>query len=82
MSLLRWILIAAFTATRTPIIKTFINRQKRSGLIDFKGELYDEIIQYNLVDNTYQPDNLKIKGLERPPMVTIPEYREKFNISN
>ena len=64
------------------IIKTFINRQKRSGLIDFKGELFDEIIQYNLVDNTYQPDNLKIKGLERPPMVTIPEYREKFNISN
>jgi glucosyl-3-phosphoglycerate synthase len=64
------------------IIKTFINRQKRSGLIDFKGELFDEIIQYNLVDNTYQPANLKIKGLERPPMVTIPEYREKFNISN
>ncbi|MBT8368518.1 MAG: glucosyl-3-phosphoglycerate synthase [Deltaproteobacteria bacterium] len=64
------------------IIKTFINRQKRSGLIDLKEELFDEIIQYNLVDNTYQPDNFKIKGLERPPMITIPEYREKFNISN
>jgi len=64
------------------IIKTFINRQKRSGLIELKEELFDEIIQYNLVDNTYQSNNLKIKGLERPPMISIPEYCEKFNISN
>ncbi len=64
------------------IIKTFFNRQKRSGLIDLKGALFDEIIQYNLVDNLYQPDNLKIKGFERPPMVTIPEYREKFDVTN
>ena len=64
------------------IIKTFINRQKRSGLIELKEELFDEIIQYNLVDNTYQSNNWKIKGLERPPMISIPEYCEKFNISN
>jgi glucosyl-3-phosphoglycerate synthase len=64
------------------ILKTFINRQKRSGLIDLKEDLFDEIIQYNLVDNEYQPKALQIKGLERPPMVTIPEYREKFSITN
>ena len=64
------------------IIKTFINRQKRSGLIELKEELFDEIIQYNLVDNTYQSNNWKIKGFERPPMISIPEYCEKFNISN
>lgn len=64
------------------ILKTFINRQKRSGLIDLKQDLFDEIIQYNLVDNEYQPEVRQIKGLERPPMVTIPEYREKFAVTN
>ncbi len=64
------------------ILKTFIQRQKRSGMIDLNADLFDEIIQYNLVENEYQPDALKIKGLERPPMVTIPEYCDKFNVTN
>jgi len=64
------------------ILKTFINRQKRSGLIDLKEDLYDEIIQYNLVDTEYQPESRQIKGLERPPMITIPEYCKKFAVTN
>ena len=64
------------------ILKTFINRQRRSGLIDLKEELFDEIIQYNLVDNKYHPAAKQIIGLERPPMITIPEYCKKFDVSN
>ncbi len=64
------------------ILKTFINRQKRLGLIELKEDLFDEIIQYNLVDNKYQPTPRKIKGLERPPIITIPEYCEKFDVTN
>jgi glucosyl-3-phosphoglycerate synthase len=64
------------------ILKTFFTRQRRSGMIDLKEDLFDEIIQYNLVDNEYRPETLQIKGLERPPMVTIPEYREKFAVTN
>ena len=64
------------------ILKTFINRQKRSGMIDLKNHLYDEIIQYNLVESRYQSEALKIVGFERPPMIEIPEYCEKFNIKN
>jgi glucosyl-3-phosphoglycerate synthase len=64
------------------IMKTFINRQKQLGLIDTKNNLYDEIIQYNLVESQYQPEALKIVGFERPPMIEIPEYCEKFNIKN
>ena len=60
------------------ILKTFINRQKRLGLVELKSQLFDEIIQYNLVENQYQPDTLKIAGLERPPMIEIPEYCQKF----
>jgi glucosyl-3-phosphoglycerate synthase len=62
------------------ILKTFINRKIRMGLIDLKEELFDEMIQYNLVNNEYQADILKIEGYERPPIIEIPEYREKFKI--
>ena len=64
------------------ILKTFINRQKRLGLIQLKNQFFDEIIQYNLVDSQYKPDVMKIVGHERPPIIEIPEYCEKFDISN
>ena len=62
------------------ILKTFINRKIRLGLIDLREDLFDEMIQYNLVNNKYQPDLFKIEDHERPPMIEIPEYREKFKI--
>ena len=62
------------------ILKTFINRKVRLGLIDLKEDVFDEMIQYNLVNNKYQADILKIAGHERPPIIEIPEYREKFKI--
>jgi len=62
------------------ILKTFINRKVRLGLIDLRDELFDEMIQYNLVNNKYQADIYKIEGHERPPIIEIPEYCEKFKI--
>jgi glucosyl-3-phosphoglycerate synthase len=62
------------------ILKTFINRNIQLGSIDLKNKLFDEMIQFNLVNDKYQADIFKIKGHERPPMVEIPEYREKFKI--
>jgi len=62
------------------ILKTFINRNIELGSIVLKNKLFEEMIQYNLVNNKYQADIFKIKGHERPPIVEIPEYREKFKI--
>lgn len=62
------------------ILKTFINRNIQLGSIDLKNKLFDEMIQYNLVNDKYQADIFKIKGHERPPIIEIPEYREKFKI--
>ena len=62
------------------ILKTFINRKVRLGLIDLKEELFDEMIQYNLVNEEYQAEISKIEDHERPPIIEIPEYREKFKI--
>lgn len=60
------------------ILKTFINRKTAFGMIDIKGPVFDEMIQYNLVDAQIEPDILKVLDLERPPIIEIPEYRKKF----
>jgi glucosyl-3-phosphoglycerate synthase len=60
------------------VIKTFLKRLENLGLIELKKNLYDEIIQYQLIKNDITPDVLKMVGIERPPMDSIPEYREKF----
>jgi len=62
------------------ILKTFIHRKVRLGVIDLKDKLFDDMIQYNLVKNRYQPDILTIETHERPPIIEIPEYCEKFKI--
>jgi glucosyl-3-phosphoglycerate synthase len=61
------------------ILKTFINRKRKLGMVDFKDDIYDEMIQYNLVKDEYKPDISHMVEVERPPMIEIPEYREKFN---
>lgn len=63
------------------ILMTFINRKRKLGLIDLKDDLFNEMIQYNLVKNEYKPDIFQIEGHERPPIVEIPAYREKFKKS-
>jgi glucosyl-3-phosphoglycerate synthase len=60
------------------ILNTFINRKKQLGIIDLKENLYDEMIQYNLVKNEIKPEILKIQGHERPPIIEIDEYVKKF----
>ena len=60
------------------ILNTFFNRIAKQGFIDLRKDLYTEMIQYNLVKNRFQPDIMKIHGVERPPMVEIQAYRDKF----
>ncbi len=60
------------------ILMTFINRKIKMGLIDIKEDLSNEMIQYNLIKNEYKPDIFQTEGHERPPIIEIPAYREKF----
>ena len=62
------------------ILKTFFNRTGELGLVNIKEDLLNEMIQYNLVKDEIQPQILKIQGHERPPIIKIPEYREKFKV--
>jgi glucosyl-3-phosphoglycerate synthase len=61
------------------ILKTFLNRIEKLGLIEKKKQMYNEMIQFKLEKNSYQPDIRQLVEQERPPMIDIPEYREKFS---
>jgi len=61
------------------IMKTFLKRIENYGLIELKEPVYNELIQYRRVPRQYQENTYNIEGLERPPMITIAEYRQKFN---
>lgn len=62
------------------ILNTFARRIEKQGFIKLNKPPYLEMIQYNLVKSRYQADIYKVEGVERPPMIEVPEYREKFNI--
>ncbi|OQY02054.1 MAG: glucosyl-3-phosphoglycerate synthase [Desulfobacteraceae bacterium 4572_123] len=61
------------------ILKTFCNRLEQLDMVDIKRNLYNEMIQYNMVKDSYQPDICKIQAMERPPIIEIPAYRERFS---
>jgi glucosyl-3-phosphoglycerate synthase len=63
------------------VMKTFLRRIHRLGIVEFKRELYDQMIQYNLVRENIVPDLLEMSGVERPPMAEVAEYRKKFGLS-
>jgi glucosyl-3-phosphoglycerate synthase len=63
------------------ILKTFINRKAALGRIDLKAPLFDEMIQYTISERGIEPDILQIKDYERPAMIEIAEYRNKFHIA-
>ncbi|MGD9009684.1 MAG: glucosyl-3-phosphoglycerate synthase, partial [Desulfobacteraceae bacterium] len=61
------------------ILKTFINRKAALGMIELNESMFDEMIQYQIIDDQIQPDTVEIRGYERPPMIEIEQYRDKFN---
>ncbi len=61
------------------IIKTFLQRVQQLNRIDVKQDIFDEMIQYHLVLDKFQPESYVLDQHERPPMIDIPEYQEKFS---
>ncbi len=64
------------------IIRTFLKRIERLGRVDIKQNLFDEMIQYSLLRGKLRPETRLFEQCERPPMVTVTEYREKFAPGN
>ena len=64
------------------IMQTFINRKIELGKIDIKRPMHDEMIQYRIVENEIRPEIEKIMTYERPPMLDVPEYRQKYGLAS
>ena len=63
------------------IIKTFLQRIEKQQRIKVGQELFDEMIQYHLVKNQLLPDIRWLEMHERPPMIELPEYQQKFGLN-
>jgi len=64
------------------ILQTFINRLKSYGMVDKLPELATIYRQFQAEGNRYEQLTREIVEYERPPMITIPAYREKYGIED
>ncbi len=60
------------------ILRTFFDRIEKLGRIQLSHELFHEMIQFDQVQGEYIPDIFSIKMSERPPMIEIEEYKNRF----
>lgn len=61
------------------ILQTFFTRLEKQGNLSLKTKVYNEMLQYQFADNLYKPNPSKIVEMERPPMISLPEYQKKFH---
>ncbi len=60
------------------IMQTFLKRARAQGLVKELAEWETTLFQFQVKDDEYQILGTRIIEEERPPMLEIPEYREKF----
>lgn len=63
------------------ILQSFLNRIESFGLVDRLPEMSNIFRQFQAEGNRYDQVLKEIIEEERPPMISIPEYREKFGRS-
>lgn len=64
------------------ILQAFFRRMEKQGLIELKHQLFNHMIQHRIQEGLYQPKQFEIKEQERPPIITLPEYRKKFKLKD
>ena len=63
------------------ILRAFLFRAEELGVIGTLPELSTVLKQFQAHDEEFEQISHTIVEEERPPMIELPEYREKFNIS-
>jgi len=64
------------------ILQSFLNRLENFGMVDRLPEMSNFYRQFQAQENRYEQVVREIVEEERPPMIQIPEYREKFGIKS
>lgn len=60
------------------VTQTFLRRIQDMGLLTINSEMFNEILQYMLEDNSYKNIVTEMLARERPPMVNLQEYKDRF----
>ncbi len=60
------------------ILQSFIARMEAFGMVDKLPEMQNVFRQFQAEGNRYEQVTYEIVEEERPPMIEVPEYREKF----
>ncbi len=63
------------------ILQTFLRRARKLGILNETPEFHTELLQYQAKEKDYNQVKFEIVEDERPPMITIREYREKFHLA-
>ncbi|HUT09639.1 MAG TPA: glucosyl-3-phosphoglycerate synthase [Thermoguttaceae bacterium] len=61
------------------VLRTFMKRLKRGDLVQFQNELPSLMRQYEVVEGKYRQVEYEIEEIERPPMIEVEQYRERFH---
>lgn len=63
------------------ILQTFLKRTESLGVVGKLPDLGTVLRQFQVNNNRFEQVPLNIVEEDRPPMIEIPEYREKFHLS-
>lgn len=72
--------IEALRSMAYRILKILLQRADDMGRIEIFQDISDSLQVLTGVKNEYSIEKMKVWGIERPPMITIPEYRKKEGI--
>lgn len=61
------------------ILQSFLNRAQQLEMLEVKTEISSILRQFQTRDQTFEQKQFTIVEEERPPIITVPEYREKFH---
>ncbi len=70
--------IAALGKMAFIILKTLAQRASSEGVIRMSHSLPDTMIQYQSIQSSYQAEMTRMERIERPPMIGIDRYAQKF----
>ena len=62
------------------ILRTFLSRLRSLGIVKDLPDLSAILSQFEVQDNTYSQLEYRLPVDERPPMIEVPAYREKFGL--
>jgi len=60
------------------ILQSFLNRTEQLGMLEVKTEVAKVLRQFQVNGEQLEQQEIRIVEEERPPMIQLPAYREKF----